>query len=228
MSKIKLSKVCQVSITKLKKNTKNSGFFPHPDGSHIFNMKEDIKKRGILVPLICKKDGTLLAGHSRLTCAKILKLKTLPVQFVDQKLTNGQEVEFIIKDNLLRRQLAPEERNALYRKIYKDFDDRLLITGKKEIGIDIKKIANETGLRPNTIAYDVNRMRHQARRNEAANRKVDSVDIKTIASFKKAAAKMLNAAMLGGKSTLKELSDVLKTTVDRFDNIKKMNEQRGA
>jgi len=227
--KIKLSAVKQVSLSKLKKNKKNEEYFMHPDGGSLHNLKEDVKRRGILVPLIARKDGTLLAGHSRLMIAGQLKLQSVPVQYVEDKLTNQQEIEFIIKDNLLRRQLGPEERKALYRKIYKDFEDRILVEGKqKDVGINIKELAEKTGLKAATVAYDVNMLRHKAKRVAAANRKVDSVDVRAVDSFKKSCAKMLNAAMVSGKSTQGELQQILKSAADRLDGIIKIHEQKRA
>lgn len=225
---IKLTSVRQVQIRRIKKNAKNPGIFPQLDGELIYNLKEDIKKRGIIVPLIAKKDGTLLAGHSRLYVAQQLKLKTVPVQFVEQKLTAKQEEDFMIRDNVLRRQLSPEDRKALYKRIYKDFDERLMLRKHKDQGIDIKTIAEKTGLRPNTVSYDINMMRHKAAREQAATRKIDPVDVKAIAQFKKSCAKMLNAAVIGGKSTLSELAEILKTTQERFKTITEMNDRRGA
>jgi len=127
--KIKLSPIRQVKIETLKINKKNARFFKYQDEKKLETLIEDIAKRGILVPLIAKKDGMLLAGHSRLKAAKKLKMKTVPVQFVAESMTDAEENQFLIKDNALRRHMNREARKIIYYQIYPDFDIRIMIYG---------------------------------------------------------------------------------------------------
>jgi hypothetical protein len=217
--KLKLSPVKQISIHKLSKNKKNQEFFRSIDGGLIKQMKDDIEKRGILVPLIAKKNGVLLAGHRRLLCAQQLKMETVPVQYCLTRLTDEQETNFIIRDNLLRYHATPQERAALYRYIYDDFDDRLLLRGKPDVGVDIKKISKETGLNPKTVAYDITRMRYNKEREIASKRKINAPNISAIESYKKACARMLNIAMMDQKSTLCEFKKITESTLSRLRSM---------
>lgn len=223
--KLKLSPIKQVNPHVLKKNKRNEKYFRHPDGGAIFNLKEDIKRRGITVPLIAKKDGTLLAGHCRLYAALQLNMKTVPVQYVAQKLSGKQETEFVIKDNLLRRHLEPKERITLYRQIYKDFDERLPVKGNPDVGIDVKKIAAETGLNPQTIGYDLARLRHENALATRSNR-IDAPDEKAIAMFKKACARMLNIAITEHKSTREAFAAIVEDIRGKLRNIEDISVPR--
>jgi hypothetical protein len=221
-SKIKLSPVKKVGTASLKINKRNAKYFQAPDGGSIKNLKDDITRRGILVPLIAKKDGTLLAGHNRLIAAKQLKLKTVPVQYVDGKLSESREVEFIIKDNLLRRQLGPEERKQLYRRIYKDLDDRILMNNHSGCGVSIKKIAEETGINPKTINYDVSRMKYERKKELNLGKAIQTENEKAVTTYKKSVARMLNVAMVEQKITLDRFIEITKTATERLDTIKEM------
>jgi ParB-like chromosome segregation protein Spo0J len=102
-------------------------------------MSADIKERGIVVPLIAKNDGTLLAGHNRLAIAEKLNLGKVPVQYLEDTLDEQREKEFIIKDNIFRRQHAAEEWLGLYRTLYPDFEQRLAAHGRPTA--DMKRAA---------------------------------------------------------------------------------------
>ncbi len=115
--------------------------FPNPQNTKLFGnnegkyaeLLEDIRERGIIVPLIVKPDKTLLAGHSRLRVALELGLDNIPVQYVENTLTEQQEREFLIKDNLFRRQLTSAEWIDLYRILFPNFDERVQekVSGRK-------------------------------------------------------------------------------------------------
>jgi len=115
---LELSEVLYLKPSALKINHKNQDFFKKEDEDYFNNLQKDIEKRGILVPLIAKTDGTLLAGQNRLEVAIRLGLEKIPVQQVTNELDEKQEQEFIIKDNLLRRQLTKEDRRRLIEIIY--------------------------------------------------------------------------------------------------------------
>ncbi len=70
-------------------------------------LKEDVKKRGIQIPLIVTPDFKLLCGYNRLKIAKELDLKTVPV--IVKHITVDKLVEFAVKDNIVRRHLTLKE-----------------------------------------------------------------------------------------------------------------------
>lgn len=121
---LELSPVRERTIASLSPNPKNA-FKPLPEDEYKRLMK-DIKERGILVPLVALKNGMLLSGHNRLNIARELGLNKVPVMFLETDLSDREEAEFVIKDNLFRRQLTLEEKLENYKKLYPDFEQRLL------------------------------------------------------------------------------------------------------
>jgi hypothetical protein len=165
---IPLSEVKRVAPSDLIRNPKNTEYFEHEDDAHLQLLREDIRKRGVLVPLIAKRDGTLLAGHNRLLLAQELSLKTVPVQYVQEELSDEKEREFIINDNLLRRHLSLEKRITLYKLRYPDFEERFLNpailskAGRKknnDTATTLEQIANDTGQSVSAVRMQVKRIR---------------------------------------------------------------------
>jgi ParB-like chromosome segregation protein Spo0J len=172
-STMNVTEIKQVSAHKLHINPSNAEFFPLEDEQRFEQLKNDIRERGIIVPLLAKKDDTLLAGHNRLRAALELGLEYVPVQYVQEQLSEEQEREFLIKDNLLRRQFSGSEWIAIYRKLYPDFDQRIAERkrggdttnngGVKEKQRDIvplltvKKIAEDTGQTEEAVKKQIQR-----------------------------------------------------------------------
>lgn len=111
-----------VEVGTLTANPLNADVFKRESEEYFANLTEDIRKRGIVVPLLAKRDGTLLAGHNRLEIAKRLGLKYVPVQYVQEQLTPEAEREFLIKDNLFRRQFSGNEWIEIYRRLVPNYD----------------------------------------------------------------------------------------------------------
>jgi ParB-like chromosome segregation protein Spo0J len=217
---MKLSSIIsQVSSGKLKPNNANRQYFTRDDGKEITALEKDIQKRGIQVPLVAKQDGTLLAGHRRLLVAKKNGMKKVPVQYVVGKITPQEELEFLIKDNLLRRQLTPAEREALYRALYTDFDERILMT-KGSLAITAKDVAKKTGLNKNTVGYDLNRMRHKRKRE--IKKAVDNVNVDAVDRFKKSVARMLNDAQVENAATVREFVALARLAMERLESMQQL------
>jgi len=120
---VKLTDVYQVDPEALKDNNLNPELFKEETPEYFQTLEADIKERGVLVPLIARKDGILLAGHNRLVIARRLGLARVPVQYLESELTPDQERALVIKDNLFRRQLTQEDRLRLYKVLIPDFDE---------------------------------------------------------------------------------------------------------
>jgi ParB-like chromosome segregation protein Spo0J len=167
--KIPMTDVKQVSPAELRGNIKNKEYFGQESEQERQHLREDIRRRGIIVPLIAKRDGTLLAGHNRWLLAQELKLKYVPVQYVQEELTDEREREFIVKDNLLRRQLSAEKRMSLYQMLYPDFEETYLNPTTRSVGgrtkntdskrLTIARIAEETGQKENTVKKQIKDVR---------------------------------------------------------------------
>lgn len=198
---IKLGPIQMVEPKRLKRNPKNEKFFKTESKQYFDILRDDIRARGILDPLVSRRDGMLLAGHNRLTIAEEQKIKTVPVRYVENNLTDAEETAFIIKDNTHRRHLSYGERMRLYKKLIKNFNKRILEHGK--LGLSNQDIASATGLNPATINYDLIRARYN-RKKELAVKAPDAPNEKAVYIFKRAVARMLNIAIIDKKSTLAE------------------------
>jgi ParB-like chromosome segregation protein Spo0J len=114
-----LSDIRFVAPQELKPNPINS-FFNSETSEYFETLRNDIRERGIIVPLLAKEDGTILAGHNRLLVAQELGLASVPVQYILQSLTEEEERAFIFKDNIIRRQLTALEKQKLIERLYQD------------------------------------------------------------------------------------------------------------
>ena len=179
---VQLSDISFISPAELKPNPLNRKFFTDEEDEYNEKLQEDIKERGIIVPLIARKDGTLLSGHRRKTIADNLQLASVPVQYVEKELDSKKEAEFVIKDNLLRRQLPPVKRLELYKALYENFDERIMMesrggdrkseqaatkgensllidTEEKQKPLTAEVIAKDTGQNIETIKKDLKKIR---------------------------------------------------------------------
>lgn len=159
--KTKLSPVRQVSPGLLTRNKHNT--FNPLEGDELTKFTEDIREKGIIVPLLvypapgypANKGGRIIAGHNRHTAALALGMETVPVQYIEDTLTEQEERRLIITDNLHRRQLTPEDKARLLAELYPGLvEDRDKGRPKKMDTVSIyspAKIAEATGLHPRTV-----------------------------------------------------------------------------
>lgn len=120
---VKLTAVRDFAIAALDPHPSNVLFADLPAKERAA-LKEDIEKRGVLVPIIATADGKILSGHRRVEICKELGKAFVPVRFVEGDLTPAQEREFLVKDNLLRRHLTADEKKELIQKLYGDEIDK--------------------------------------------------------------------------------------------------------
>ncbi len=116
-----------VSPKKLKTNPLNQRFFKELTINELESLVENIRVNGIHDALIAKPDGVLISGHNRLQAAVELELQYVPVRYLQDDLSEEDEVRFMIADNLLRRQLTSEQKIELYRVLYPNFDQRIAL-----------------------------------------------------------------------------------------------------
>src|SRR5258706_8087152 len=97
-------------LDRLRAHPENATIFGDPEESAEFaQILLSIKKHGIWEPIVAKRDGTVLAGHVRLTCATQLELETVPVRVHEGFTSYLDEVKFVIHSNTNRRHLTPEQ-----------------------------------------------------------------------------------------------------------------------
>ena len=99
---------------KLKHWSKNIDYFDDLKGAEYEAFKTDIKTNGITNPLHILADGTVICGNQRLRAARDLGIndEAVPTIILNWKLPVDERVIVIhaIKDNILRRQLTPEQK----------------------------------------------------------------------------------------------------------------------
>lgn len=169
---LKLSDIRMVNPALLIGNPINR-FFANESDEYFQQLREDIEKRGVLVPLIAKEDNVLLSGHNRLKIAQELHLAAVPVQYVLEPLNEQDERAFVFKDNLLRRQLNAQEKEKLIRNLYADElqqDNRggdrksklSKIKSSDELLISLpEKVEQETGIKAGTVKRILAKLRKE-------------------------------------------------------------------
>jgi len=140
----------------------NREFFEDIKGTDYEGLKEDIRLNGIKVDLHITKSNTILCGHQRWNIAKELGLNEVPVKIVDIDENDDNKIkEYVIKDNLLRRQLTLDQKwnlLAILSKVYeigrggdrksKEFKEVSLTSLNEDV---LTQTAKETGVSEKTI-----------------------------------------------------------------------------
>ena len=88
------------------------------------DLASSIKEHGILQPLVVSKDVTsnqyiLVAGERRLRAAKLAGLEFVPV--VIRQVTDQDQLELALIENIQRENLNPLEMAAAYSKLIEEF-----------------------------------------------------------------------------------------------------------
>lgn len=196
LSGIRLSEIQYIPPSKLQENPLNAIFFKEEAADYFIKLRQDILERGIIVPLIAKKNDTLLAGHNRLRIAKELQLPKIPLQYVLDDLPEQSEREFIIKDNLYRRHFSNSEWIYLYKQLYPDFDQSIfqenrgggkkwnktensvLLTEQKQQRLTAEKIAKDTGQKLSAVQKQLSKYKKSIQQPEIAQPSILSVSDK--------------------------------------------------
>lgn len=240
---LRLSDIVEVAIAAIKENPLNATFFRKENDEYFENLRNDIRERGVIVPLIVKKDNTLLAGHNRLLIARELGYSVVNVQYVENTLSASQEREFLIKDNLFRRQFSSSEWMVLYRTMYPNFEERMAMRGKgrpkksegkkwdtvplseETMPLDTAQIARETGQ-----SHDAVRKQFQRGKKKALEQKHSKSTLvgteKTIKSTTKSVnarlittlQKNLEELLAANNETRKEAVTVLRKTLKELES----------
>lgn len=226
-TKIPLLPVKDVEPSKLQPNPKNTEIFRTESSEYFERLTEDIRKRGIIVPLIAEQNGTILAGHNRWEIAKHLHLKFVPVQYVASELSEEEAREFVIKDNLLRRQFSSQEWLEIYKQLYPNFDERLAKHGQRataktirvdnvhseENGNDIltaERIAADTGQSKSAVQKQLQRKKREEEAEENTSQALveQSYSIDTV--LLKKVERSLQSVTDANEPTKKAIAKILK------------------
>jgi DNA modification methylase len=120
---------------------------PHPVNEEIYgvvtntDLEENIKRVGILEPLVALKDGTVISGHRRLEVAKRLGLEKIPVRYLE--LDDIDQELFLVSFNRYRTKGVTEllkEIEVLYKHYGRNQGKRTDLTS---VNVDRGKTTRE-------------------------------------------------------------------------------------
>jgi ParB/RepB/Spo0J family partition protein len=128
----------RLNISDLKPHSKNDKYFSSIEGYEFEELKESIKRNGLIEPLIVKKDDeakyVIICGNQRYKACKELGIKEVDC-IVKEFKTEEDEIQVLIEDNLHRRHLSPSQRAKLLVQLSKIVNKKT----KKEVLEEIKK-----------------------------------------------------------------------------------------
>ena len=93
----------------------------HFDETHIEELAESIRSKGVLLPLIVRRDGegyVLVAGERRWRAAQKAGLRELPVMV--REVTGKEAFEIALIENIQREDLNPIEEAGAYRRLIEE------------------------------------------------------------------------------------------------------------
>jgi site-specific DNA-methyltransferase (adenine-specific) len=108
-------------------------------------LKQDIRERGVLVPVEVDERGRILDGHNREKIAKELgvRYKTIIRKFKNEK----EKLEHVLKINLLRRHLGPISWAEAFKKLCEVRGVKLQQGSRNDLkGTSVAEIACELGV----------------------------------------------------------------------------------
>lgn len=221
---IQLSDIEWVSPDKLRENPMNKVFFQEESEEYFTRLRSDIKERGILVPLISKEDGELLAGHNRLKIAIELRLEKIPVQYVISDLKGEEERDFLLKDNLFRRHLSNAQRIEIYKILYPNFEQRIgeerrgrkgkeekdeqVLTDMQE-KLSYSQIARDTGQTEESVKKQIQRFRKENEKAVAPKVQNKATLIQLSSTLEKLSKELLKQDTTTKKQAIKELQNTV-------------------
>jgi ParB family chromosome partitioning protein len=100
----------QWEINRLKPHPKQDQVFTPPSEAEVARLAEDIERNGLQNPIEICRCGTVVRGHSRLKALTRLGWSKVPVILLDFQPDSQKCLDYLIEDNVVRRQLSPMEK----------------------------------------------------------------------------------------------------------------------
>jgi ParB-like chromosome segregation protein Spo0J len=137
--------------------------FPLMSETELKEMADDIKKRGLIFPIVREKNGLIIAGRNRFLACQIAGVNPTFELFDG---TEAEIIGFVIAENILRRHLNVEQRQDLLTKLIAMTPEKSDRQIGKQIGVDHKTVgkARRKGVDMGTIP-------HVEKRTDAKGRK---------------------------------------------------------
>lgn len=103
-------------------------------------LKSDIEKRGVMVPIEYDEQGNVLDGHHRLQICAELGIKDFP-KVIRAGMTEEEKRTHARKLNMARRQLNREQKQELIREQLRETPEKSDRQIGRELGVDNKTVA---------------------------------------------------------------------------------------
>ena len=94
-----------------------SNVFPMMGAEDLEDLAEDIKQNGLLHPIVLHPDGSILDGRNRQTACVLAGVEPR----YDTWNGEGNELSFVVSENLMRRQLTTEQRGMVAARLKDKF-----------------------------------------------------------------------------------------------------------
>jgi ParB family chromosome partitioning protein len=120
----------------------------HFDERHIEELAESIRSKGVLLPLIVRRDSdgyVLVAGERRWRAAQRAGLRELPVMV--REVTDNESFEIALIENIQREDLNPVEEAEAYKRLI------------EEHGLTQEELAARVGKERSTVANSLRLLR---------------------------------------------------------------------
>jgi ParB family transcriptional regulator, chromosome partitioning protein len=120
----------------------------HFDERHIEELAESIRSKGVLLPLIVRRDSdgyVLVAGERRWRAAQKAGLRELPVMV--REVTDNESFEIALIENIQREDLNPVEEAEAYKRLI------------EEHGLTQEELAARVGKERSTVANSLRLLR---------------------------------------------------------------------
>ena len=183
-----LGPVEEIPVKSIKRNNENTKYFAPPTAMEVDKLQESIHQVGLNETIRITKDNLLIDGHRRHLVVSSMGRKTIKVKRFLKDLTNDEKRSLLIAANLVpqdtMRSLSPTKRRDLYRELYPNFDDRIMIDNhnkSSKISITAEKMANDLGIPLETARKDYTIIRRAiTTKRSKAKRSVDEHRISTM------------------------------------------------
>ena len=130
-------------------------------------LKEDIRRRGVLIPIEYDQDNNILDGHHRYQIFTELIDEGVDLPLYDKIVrrfsSEEEKIAYVIALNVKRRHLTPDQRQELVIKL------------RKEFGYTLSKIASLLGISIATASRDIDSL-PQAERDELKSLSIQGAD----------------------------------------------------
>lgn len=189
----------------LKENKYSRHVFPALEGKQYDLLKEDIKEKGIRIPIDITKDNVILCGHERVKIAVELGFETVPVNIFPSDSARDQRIH-IIKDNLARKSIDFNTRYKCFGELKELYGlkerENVPIKGKKGFQKASNVRSEESTLTEEDIAKEVGIHEVTFRRAQ----KIQKSDL----------PKIIKKAVFKGNLPVRPVADIL----DKPDSVK--------